>query len=57
MPSVVATGPVVLKRRKLKDFVTVSMLFLCYLALEKGMALHFNNLNPLNPKIICAKFG
>ena len=28
-----------------------------YLPLEKGLAFHWTNLNPLHPVMLCAKFG
>ena len=39
------------------NFVNVFLLFRNYLPLEKGGALHSINLNPLYPRMLCAKFG
>ena len=44
-----------LRRRPCK-FVYVFSLFRYYLPLEKGGALHMNNLNPHHPRMLCAKF-
>ena len=55
-PSLVETGPVVLKKR-IFNFVNVFSLFRNYLFLEKGGALHLKNLNTHHPRILCAKFG
>ena len=40
-------------RRRFLNFVS----FCYYLPLEKGVVLHLNNLNPLHPRMLCAKFG
>ena len=40
------------------DFVNVFFVFRNYLPLEQGRALHLKkNLNPLYPRMLCAKFG
>ena len=44
-------------RRKFFKFVNVFSQFRKYLPLEKGGALHFNKLESLTPKELCAKFG
>ena len=45
-------------RRRFLKFVNIFSQFCNYLPLEKGRTLHLKkNLNPLHPKIICAKFG
>ena len=44
------------RRRKFLIFVNVFLLFYNYL-LEKGWALHLNNLNSPHPRMLCAKFG
>ena len=44
-------------RRRFFNFVTVFSIFRNYLPLEKGGVLHLNNLNPLQLRILCAKFG
>ena len=38
-------------------FCQCIFLFRNYLPLEKGRALYLNNLNPLLPRMLCAKFG
>ena len=43
-------------RRRFSNF-NVFSLFHNYFSLEKGRALHLNNLNPLYPRMLCAKFG
>ena len=55
--TLVEIGPVVPEK---KIFLTSSMYFLLfsnYLLLEKGGALHWTNLNPLHPRMLCGKFG
>ena len=45
-------------RRRFFNFVNIFSLFRNYLPLEKGRALHLKkNLNPLHPRMLCAKFG
>ena len=44
-------------RRRFLNFVNVFSLFYNYLPLEKGGAFHLTNLNPLHPRIPCAKYG
>ena len=39
------------------NFVNVFLLFCNYLPLEKGMALHLNELEFLHSRMFCAKFG
>ena len=39
------------------NFVNVFSQFRNYVPLEKGGALNLNNLNPLHPGMLCAKFG
>ena len=48
--------PVVLEK-KIFNFVNVFLPFGNNLHLEKGRAIHLKNLNPLHPKMHCAKFG
>ena len=43
-------------RRRFLNFVNMLSLFRYYLPLEKGMDLHWTNLNPHHPRILCAKF-
>ena len=43
----------IFKFRQMNEF----LLFHDYLPLEKGVVLHLSNLNPLNPRMLCAKFG
>ena len=44
-------------RRRFFNFDNVFLLFCNYLPLEKDMALYFNKLNPLHPRMLCAKVG
>ena len=44
-------------RRRFLNFVNVFRLFRNYLPLEKGEPFIWINLNPLHPKVLCAKFG
>ena len=44
-------------RKRFLNFVNIFSLFCYYLPLEKGMVLHLKNLNPLHPRMLCAKFG
>ena len=44
-------------RRRFLNFVNVFSLFRDHLPLEKGVALHFDKLESLYPRILCAKFG
>ena len=43
--------------RRFPNFVNVFSLFHNHLPLEKGLAHYFKNLNPLYPRMLCAKFG
>ena len=43
--------------RRFLNFVNVFLLFCNYLPLEKGMALHLNELEFLHSRMFCAKFG
>ena len=42
-------------RRRFFNFVNVFLLFQNYLPLEKDGALNLKNLNPLHPRMLCAK--
>ena len=44
-------------RRKFLNFVNFFSLFLYYLLMEKGGPFIWTNLNPLHPRMLCAKFG
>ena len=43
-------------RRRILNFVNVYLLFHNYLPLEKGSPFIWTNLNPLLPRMLCAKF-
>ena len=55
--SLVEIGPVVLDKKIFFNFLNVFSHFRNYLPLEKGGAIIWRNLNPLHPKMHCAKFG
>ena len=44
-------------RTRFLNLINVFSLFCYHLHLEKGVALHLNNLNPFQTKMLCAKFG
>ena len=44
-------------RRRLFNFIIILLPFSYYLPLEKGGALQWTNLNPLHPRMLCAKLG
>ena len=53
MPSLVKTGPVVLKREDLNIF-NIILLFRFYLPFEKGVSLHLNKLeSPPLKDVLC----
>ena len=54
--SLVKIGPVVLEKRFF-NYVNVFSLFRCYLLLENGVVFIWTSLNPIHPKMLCAKFG
>ena len=56
VPSFVEIDPLILEKKILK-FVNVFSQFCNYLPLEQDRALHFNKLESLHPKMICAKCG
>ena len=56
-PRLVEIGPVVKWRRRFSNVFNVFSLFLNYLPLEKGMALHLNRFESPYPRMLCAKFG
>ena len=50
--------PIGTGEKEFLKFVDVLSLFYDYLHLERAMALHLiKNLNPLHPRMLCAKFG
>jgi hypothetical protein len=56
VPSLVKIGLVVLEKRIFKIEPTPFLHFCDYLPFEEDLALYFNKLNPLYPRIICIKF-
>ena len=44
-------------RSRFLNFVNVFLLFHNYLPLDKGVAILLYKLNPLHPRMVCAKFG
>ena len=44
-------------RRRFFNFINVVLLFRNYLPLEKVWTLHLNKLDPLHPRMLCAKFS
>ena len=56
VPSLFKIGPVGLDDF-LNSIINVFSLFRIYLPLEKGGALLWTNLNPLHPRMLCARFG
>ena len=44
-------------RKRFLNFVNIFSLLCYYLPLEKSMVLCLKNLNPLYPRMLCAKFG
>ena len=44
-------------RKRFLNFINVFLLFRNYLLLKKGGPFIWTNLNPLHPRMLCAKFG